>query len=408
MGFVDLHRAETPQIISGICMLIGPVEPSLLIDRLKEFVEAHPLYSYYLTEGNQPKWIRSENFRLEDHVEDVDSTTSAFDSFVSFVAEMSAQGFDSQQPPWRVWFTNTDRDGRQESAIAFSAHHSLVDGLEAFELFYALTDRGQTNPRTSSNQGQFGSPPKNSRLSWNCFKAVSRDLTLRRIPSPFSGKNSSKRQTFELTWSRKAFSEARRCHDASLQELLLTVFTLGFRRYSERRGRVEPLRAILPLGSNPSASEGGVTNRHDPGLIELPIDGDSPRDCILSIRRRLESLRQQQKQSVFETMTAFFEHLPRTVRARAAIRWTGLSNLLISVIPGPPRLSAIGGSQIESIFALPALAPGHGLTLGIVCLRETICVAAHFDPAIVKSPEELKHEFEESYRELVEQAESGE
>jgi hypothetical protein len=162
------------------------------------------------------------------------------------------------------------------------------------------------------------------------------------------------------------------------------------------------LRAILPLGRKASASEAGATNRHDPGLILLPLVSESPRDCIMKIRRRLDGLRQQQRQSVFETMTTFFEHLPRTVRTRAAIRWTGLSHLLISVIPGPPRLPTIGGSTIESILALPALAPGHGLTIGIVCLRKKICIAAHFDPTILTSPEELKRDLEAIYREFIE------
>lgn len=406
-GFVDLHSSETPQVISGICFLNGPVERSLLIDRLKEFVDAHPLYSHYMSAGSRPDWIQTENFRLEDHVTDVGSTTREPDAFVSLIAEKAALGFDAQQPPWKVWLTNTEReDGRREGAVAFSAHHSLVDGLEAFELFYALTDRSQSNPRFSSHQGEsILTRSRRSMLNWNCVKAVSRDLTLRRFSSPFSGENSSRRQTFVLNWPRSAFARARKCYDASLQELLLTVLTMGFKKYCGPRGGARHLRAILPLGSRASASEAGVTNRHDPGLILLPLAGESPRDCILTIRQRLDDLRQQQRQSVFETMTAFFEHLPRMVRARAAMRWTGLSNLLISVIPGPPRLPAIGGATIESILALPALAPGHGLTVGIVCLRKTICIAAHLDPAILTSPEELRRDLEETYREVIENCE---
>ncbi len=100
-------------------------------------------------------------------------------------------------------------------------------------------------------------------------------------------------------------------------------------------------------------------------------------------------------------MVNFFERLPRTIRARAAHRWTGISNLLISLIPGPLRIPEIAGAVVESIYTLPALAPSHAMAIGVVSLRETVCVAIHLDPAILDDPASLQKEFNQAYHDLI-------
>lgn len=408
LGFVDMDGENSPQVISGVCTLSQVVELSVLKDRLQTFIESHPHYRCRIIPGDSPGWCIDSHFDLSHHCVEIDAPSSSSHSIVSLVAEQAAKGFSSEHPPWRCTLITSRHNGTQDKspmcAIAFSAHHAFIDGLEGFELLNHLFDQNPSRSSESSNEettSQTEGHPTGPSISWNCVKAVSRDLTNQPVRSPLTGVNSSERRTVELTWSRQQIKKARRRYGASFQELMLTVLSHGLRRYCEQRNQVCDVRAILPLGRAGDPASGAANSRHDPGLIKLPLTAIHAEPCIEKIRLQLEALRRQQKQQVFTTMVNFFERLPRATRARAAQRWTGTSSLLISLIPGPLRLPQIAGSTVESIFALPALAPSHAMAIGIVSLRETVCVAIHFDPAILDDPTALEREFTQAYHDLI-------
>lgn len=408
LGFVDLDGDNSSQVISGVCVLSQPVDLAVLKGRLQTFIEGHPHYRCRIVPGNSPQWSFDSHFDLSNHCAEIDAPSPSCQSIVSLVAERAAKGFSSEHPPWSCTLITSRCDDSHDKpatcAIAFSAHHAFIDGLEGFELLNHLFDRHSSRSTESSNEktaSQTDVHSGDSSISWNCVKAVSRDLTNHPIQSPLTGVNSPERRTVELTWSRQLIKKARRRYHSSFQELVLSVLSDGLRRYCVQRGKVCEVRAILPLGRSNDAASGAATNRHDPGLITLPLMTTDVEQSIEKIRLQLEGLRRQQKQQVFTTMVNFFERLPRGVRARAAQRWTATSSLLISLIPGPLRLPKFAGAEVESIFALPALAPSHAMAIGVVSLRETVCIAIHLDPAILDDPASLRKDFNQAYHDLI-------
>lgn len=113
---------------------------------------------------------------------------------------------------------------------------------------------------------------------------------------------SDQREVLSFMWRREAFSLARRTYNASFQEVLRAIISAGLGKYCARHGHFSDLCGILPLARADSSNASFTSNRHNVGLIDLPLASTDCQHRIRKVRQGLESLKVQQNASVFPTI----------------------------------------------------------------------------------------------------------
>lgn len=405
LGFLDLDTPERPQIVSGVAFPSGSVDAETIWGRLEKFTNANPQFRCQIVDRRSPAWKQDENFELSNHCVELTLNKSSNEDILTYVANEAAHGLPTECPPWRIAIIHAKGETNQPErcAIAIWAHHSLIDGLEGMKLYSSLLDSrvGTRNVDDSSHShAPVIASANKPRVSASCVRILARDIMRRQIKSPLSGCRSAQRKTLMLTWSRKAFGNAKRKHHASFQEVLLAVLTDGLASYCKKHGKNRNLRAILPLGRTCEDSSGFTSNRHDVGFINLPLATSNLQVRLKKIRRGLDSLRHQQRSQVFPTILSFLGRLPSAARAYVANRWSTQANLLISVLPGGTARQQIGGVAVQSLFAQPALPPNHAVVIGAIATRRNVCVTVQVDPEVIGNPLELQADLAKAYASL--------
>ncbi len=402
LGFLDLDTRERPQIVSGVVCLSGPIEFKLFRERMQRFVLGNPQYQCRIDLSHLPEWKFDEDFDLSNHCVEIELNFASTENILTYVSNEATRGLDDGQPPWRIAIIHgKSATGLPDQfAIAIWAHHALVDGLEGMKLLGGLVDSCCTSGNSASSHKENGKvtaskvPPV---VSANCVRVLARDVMRREIKSPISGTRSRKRQTLSFSWSRKVFKNARSQLNTTFQEVLLAVLTDGLANYCGRHSRRRNLRAVLPLGRPAGESSGFLSNRHDVGFIDLPLKTSNWQVRMKKIRCGLCSLRRQQQAQVFPTILSFLGQLPGVVRSKIARRWSAQSDILISVLPGGTTRHRIGGVDVQSLFAQPAMPPHHAVVIGVIATRHNVCVTVQVDPEVIGNPQDLKADLSSAY-----------
>ncbi len=404
--FLDLDTQKRPQVVNGVACLSGPVEFELVRERLEKFVIANPQYRFRIVNRDSPVWKLDENFDLSHHCIELTLNSDSAEDILTYVSNEATRGLNDEQPPWRIAFIRgqSASDLPDQFAIAIWAHHALIDGLEGMKLLSSLLDSRATSKESGSRprlNGKNKAPNIPPIVSANCVRLLARDVLRREIKSPIRGALSTKRRTLTFSWSRNVFKNARAKLNTTFQEALLAVLAEGLANYCGRHSTRRKLRAVLPLGRPGNDSSSFISNQHDVGFIDLPLKPANWKVRLKKIRSGLYSLRRQQKAQVFPTILSFLGQLPSVVRSQFAKRWSAQSDILISVLPGGTTRQQIGGVDIQSLFAQPALPPKHAVVIGAIATRHNVCVTVQIDPDVISDPQNLKADLAHAYANIL-------
>ena len=412
MGWIDLHVKHRPQNISGLCLVDGDVTREFVLGRIAAFIQQNPQYQRLLIPGRRAAWKPDPGFSLENHIEECRAADLAASVLLGRIGSQAADELDGSKPLWNVTiYRAPESDVNRHTAIAFRAHHSLTDGLGARRLFESILDVGAMPQRRKFNETERPSSHSRSKRRSSTLEfavGLIKDFSKRRHRDPFLGSASAQREVIEVTWSREQLQLARKRLGASLQELLLVVFSRGLQLFCNSLGHVGELRAIVPMADVIAARDGASPSHHDIGYLDLPLPARTMEIRMNRIRDGIRGLQERQRNQVFVRLSKVLAKLPGGIRFRAAHRWSTNANLLISLIPAGPVQQSINGARITALYGLPALPPGQAIAIGIVIDRNNVHCAVILDPQMVREHQRLETDLHSAYREIVTSSESGE
>lgn len=403
-GWLDLHDDVRPQVISGLVTVDADLSSCQLAERLTHFLENNPQFKRRIVYGPRPVWAEVSHFDLAEHLQETHCSGEVVESGMHEVVNFNRLEPLGERPPWRIQVYRGKMDsGGGQSAIAFSAHHSLTDGLGARRLLEAIVDppaRTVGVPASSSPSSGESEERQRSGGGLRFVLGTTRDFFKRRYRAPFGVQYSAERRVFGIDFPRKKLQAMRSLLGCSLQELVLLIVTRGLSVYCQRQGFVSSLRAIVPMTDILQARRDASTAHHDIGYVELPVAESSISLQLAQIRAGVTSLQRRLVDRTFPRLLRVLEALPSRVRQFASQRWSRNANLLISFLPAGPFQPKIHGHRVTSLYAMPAIAPGQPLALGIVLAREQVHLALIIDPRSVAEPARLAANIQQSFTEL--------
>jgi len=183
------------QVVSGVACLSRPVSCETVWGRVRNFVDTNPKYRCRIAGSRSLFWDPDEHFDFSNHCIELTLRSSSPVDILTHVSNEAARGLDRGSPPWRVAIIRSKCDESQPDhcAIAFWAHHSLIDGLEGMKLYLGLLDSfANSSARTSPGIDSNSPVLKRERfVSGSCARTVAVSGVRRQISCPLSGNQTS-------------------------------------------------------------------------------------------------------------------------------------------------------------------------------------------------------------------------
>lgn len=314
------------------------------------------------------------------------------------VCRLHEKRLDRSRPPWAFYVFDGLEGGR--IALYAKVHHGLIDGRGFVELctrwfgadpaerraralWEGLPQRPgrEAKARAGVDAAALGAKATAAaRSTASLYLALLRQtLATTKLSAgmalPFVGTpgalhaRPSVRRSFAycvLPLARmKAFGKA---HEASVNDVLLTVVDMALNRYLAEHGRKagdRPLVVDMPVAlPKPEGSSGG--NSIAVLQFALGAAAASPLDRLAQIRARTAEVKSHARRtdaSALVTYTAAVHGVPALLEALRFRRGPQLANMMISNPFGLPERRYCGGAEIEMALPLPVLAPGQSLNI---------------------------------------------
>ena len=440
-SFLAVESPNAPMHVGWLCTFSPPVDgPRPSFEQLRDHITGRLAHSARYRQrlvrlplrAWEPAWVDDPEFDFARHV--VEAEGSDISEIVD--GAMSSH-LDRDRPLWKMWLAPELPDG----SIGFvgKAHHCMVDGLAALELVGLLFDE---SPEPEPTEPVSWTPrPLPSRRVLGVVRLKELAERVRgairlplRVLSSDGGTRSLGRWTARLVGALVDFlrpapmspfnrpsspwrHQARTSHplselravkdhfDTSLNDVVLAVTAGALRRYMERTGQiVERLKVIVPVNvRDPTADPDDLGNQLSFMWVELPCQEPDPIRRLealhASTKKRKESRRAEGASVLVAAVSYGPRFLKRLVSSLFASRRT--ANLIVSNLIGPPIPLYMQGCAIEEIYPLVPLTDHHGLSIGLMTVRDTACFSLYADATSLPDADALAADVDASVAELV-------
>lgn len=407
MAFFMLETRERMSNVGPLAILRPPARTrsaKAFADRLMKQMKAHavgaPFNLRYRPAGLKglPCLETVAEVDLDAHCHRITLPAPGTDAqLFEAVCRLHEKRLDRSRPPWAFYII----DGLERGRIALYAkvHHGIIDGRGFVEV---CTRWFNTDPADRSARALWdGLPQRLARESEAragvdvaAFTAkataaakttASLYLALLRqtlssakmsggMPLPFFGTpgalqaKPSVRRSFAYCVlplaQMKAFGKA---HEASVNDVLLTVLDMALNRYLTEHARKpgdRPLVVDMPVALGKGERGGG--NSIAVLQFALGASAASPLDRLKEIRARTAEVKAHVKRTgaaALVTYTAAVHSVPALMEALRFQRGPMLANMMISNPFGLPERRYLAGAELEMALPLPVLAPGQSLNI---------------------------------------------
>ena len=408
MAFFMLETRERMSNVGPLAILRPPAgtrSAKAFADRLMKQMKARPVGApfnlRYRPAGLQglPCLETVAEVDLDAHCHRVTLPAPGTDAqLFEAVCRLHEARLDRSRPPWAFYIFDGLEGGR--IALYAKVHHGIIDGRGFVEL---CTRWFNTDPADRSARALWEGPPQRpareagmrsgidvaaltARAAAAAKSAVSLYLALLRqtlastklspgMPLPFVATpdalqaRPSVRRTLGycvLPLARmKAFGKA---HEASVNDVLLTVLDMALNRYLLEHGRgadAPPLVVDMPVAL-PKKEGGSGGNSIAVLQFAMGAAAASPLERLAQIRARTAEVKSHVKRTdatALVTYTAAVHGVPALMEALNFKRGPKLANMMISNPFGLPERRYSAGAEIEMALPLPVLAPGQSLNV---------------------------------------------
>jgi len=398
-SFLHLENDVTPMHIGGVSLFEGPppafedlkrmVAGKLdLVPRYRQKVRFVPLGA------GSPAWIDDPHFSLDYHVRHTAIPKPGGEAQLRQMASrIFSQHLDRNKPLWELWSVEGLDDGRW--ALLSKVHHCMVDGVAATDLMSVMfsdTSAGKT-PR------QWSAPPEPSDievLTRTLARRLSPAGQLQSLQRALTAPGETLRSVAEFaraaaaagprlrpissssltgpigphrrwSWAQIRLTDVKTVRAAlggTVNDVVLTVITNGFRKLLESRGeQVAPqavIRTMVPVSVRRKGEKGVYNNRVSAVFAGLPVGLEDPRERLAQIRSEMDGIKQSKQAVAGDVLSSLSGFAPPLLLALGSRLVTSSPRLNMHTattnVPGPQEpVQTLGRRMLESYPFVPVV-----------------------------------------------------
>ena len=371
-----------------------------------------------------PRWEPDPDFDLGQHLVRLTAEgATSLDEVLRAAEPVASEPFAADRPLWRMVLLEDATGG---GALIVKLHHTFTDGLGAVKLAAQLFDL-ERHPQPGDvppPAAERGRPSVFSRTWGDIVFEAERNVevarrvvpwatdgirdaiadpgprarstlavlgSLRRLAaaaagpgSPILDGRSTGVRLAALTFPLADLRNAARRAGGTVNDVFLAGVVGGLRVYHAKRGCAPPsLRLGIPVSTRGAQSDTDLRNQVTPIVVPAPLQLLDPVERIRLLHDLVISARHQPALDLFEPVAGMLRRIPGSVRLIAKL--AGLSDVLVSNVPGSPVDLYLGGARAERLVPLgPRGASSLNLTL--LSHVEAVHIGVNMDPVSIPDP----------------------
>src|SRR4051794_27653585 len=311
-GFYFAEGENTPMHVGSVAVFEGPA-PSygdvvrLLLGKLSQVPRYRQRVRTLPLHLGRPLWVDDEHFQILYHVRHtaVPKPGSA-EQLRNLAGRVLGHRLDMAKPLWEVWLVEGLAEDRW--AIISKVHHCMVDGVAGTDLLQLIFDvdqgaehpepaewRPEPRPSTVSTlaggvQDLVEQPARllaggllhaardpadvvrRGRALGSALPGLARQMRTS-VPRSLNGPIGPHRRWAWVDATLDEVKRVRRAHGGTINDVVLTVVTAGFRELLAGRGELADdlvVRAMVPVSVRRRDEQGALDNQISAVLVDLP------------------------------------------------------------------------------------------------------------------------------------------
>lgn len=420
-NFFILDSETSSQVISSLSVTRGVPEKSELLTSLEASVESFPRSRCRLIRNEQGDfWEEDPNFSLENHLLFHEYlTVKSFDELLKEASTLFSLGLDFQRPLWCFHVLSSPHV--EKAIVLFLIHHGFSDGGGGMEFVHSVCEprvrgareRGRADqmrvlgkvekPEKSAESSSSSSnkivQPSGSNFLSSFFRAI-REMSIRRLPFPFHGENSSRRQLSLLTFP---VERARLIKDAlgvSLNDVYLSYVAGAIRLVNQHYQLPPGARAFIPFNLRTRRQKRDFGNFLSAVPVNLPASEEDAIARTRFVHSETSQLKADGAYGAFGILGRFAASFPRSFRNRLIAAATRRGNFICTNVPSSKQRLVFAGAPVLESYGCAALLPAQGMSLGFMSYVDSVCISLVSDPLLVPEPQRILEALRESEEEL--------
>lgn len=350
------------------------------------------------------------------------------------VGDMLSTPLDPAKPLWHIQLLDGFEGG---TGMLVRIHHCIADGIALIYLMLSLLDNTPEMPDltpysapqrddpgligristpanrfvrqarhiTAQSANTLTDPDKMTQLAQLGAKSV---VTIGRMLTKGADSTTFLKGDLgvvkHLAWSKplplatvKAIGKA---HGATINDVLLTMFTGSLRDYLILRG--EPvdeltIRVVVPVALRPLEEATQLGNKFATVTLELPIAEADPWQQLRILKQRMDYLKQSPEALITFTALSVVGMTPSRIASRTIEWFQTNASLIVTNVPGPHEQLYCLGEPVRGIMAWGPMGGRMGAGVTIVSYNGGVNLGVFADAAIVPDPERLLEGFDRQF-----------
>jgi len=409
-SFLNLERDVQALNVGSALIFEGPAPPYDDVCRAIEApLSALPRYRQHVRrvplDLALPVWVDDPRFRLRDHVGHRTLRPPGTDAALrALAAQLISRPLDLDRPLWHTWLVTGFQDGR--FALVNTNHHAMIDGLSGADIISKLltTSPDATVPETPSPspwtpEGE----PTAVQLTLDALvematspvrtvQRVARALRPKAMPKSMAevmgmarfgeqvthlelGLNGPLGPRRDWEWVRvdlDAVKEVKNRHGGTVNDVVLSAITGGFRTWLQSRGQqVEgrTLRTMIPVSTRHLDERGRLGNRVSAVFADLPVGLVDPLDRLHAVTAQLVALKNGGTALGVDALLGAADLLPGSLFALGVKAWAHSPQRIFSTVttnvPGPQQPLYLLGRRMTELYPYIPLGVDLRITIGV-------------------------------------------
>ena len=427
-GFYFAEGENTPMHVGSVAVFDGPA-PSYgdmvrlllskmpLVPRYRQRVRTVPL------QLGRPMWVDDPHFQILYHVRNTAVPSPGGDEQLRNLAgRVLGQRLDMSKPLWELWLVEGLAEGRW--ALISKVHHCMVDGVAGTDLMQLMFDLTPDATHDEPREWTPGDDPSGAAmLAGAVTEAVTQPLrTLTSLPTV----KTAVRRTKDLTGSgrtvakrlpslaRRAvtpmarslnghigphrrwawtagqfdeFKEVRTALGGTVNDVVLTAITKGFRDLLEGRGELSSeklvVRSMVPVSVRSKERKGNLDNQISCVFVDLPVGDPDPVSRLESVRRQMNEHKRNMQAVDVPSILAMGDFVAPSLLSmgvRAGLQASQIWYQAVTTnVPGPRIPLYVLGRRMRSAHAYVPIAGGTRCSIGIFSYLNTMTFGINAD-----------------------------
>ena len=442
-----LHMEDPTNLmmVTGLAILDQPVDRARFRRTVEERLLSMDRFRMKVTEarrpGAMPYWESDPNFDLDAHLHYIALPEPGDKAALQMLlSDLASTPVDFSKSPWQAHLVDNVMGG---SAMVLRFHHCMGDGTAMNYVMYRLMDT-ERNPEAPAQDAAHPRNREETSLVGSALKPVkgvfslSRTLLYEGVESvlhpthflqraevaadstaivarmlafppdpdtPFKGKlGVQKRVAWSAPLDLADVKLAAGLCGVKINDILVDLTTGALRRYLlEHEAPADGLeiRAVLPVDLR--APDKAFELGNDFGLVflSLPIGTADPLERLVTVRARMNALKESPEAVIFFSLLNLFGHTPQAVEEQVVNLFASRATTVFTNVAGPRQTLYLAGSRIERMTFWVPQSGRLGMGISILSYDGEVMLGVITDAGLVPDPEAITTAFTAEFAALL-------